>query len=270
MINKAASRPRRLIHDEFGLEDLVDRLNQPADLVERDFALVSIAAQLVQDYGDALCFKGGFVLRHVYGHERFSKDIDATRRAPPKHKFDAEEVAHSVRQASMRNVLEIDPGMPRTDSARSLDFDRIAYRGPLGQGLVALEVSYREGVIEVPDVVTIGDPFFEPFEIPVMAINEIVAEKMRALCQRQRPTDLADLAMIVARQQERLDDERILRLARQKFEIVGRGDRLGRIERNIVEIGTAYAATVSGLAPDAPDFATASAIVLKRIGPLIP
>jgi Nucleotidyl transferase AbiEii toxin, Type IV TA system len=25
---------------------------------------------------DALYFKGGYVLRHVYGYERFSKDID--------------------------------------------------------------------------------------------------------------------------------------------------------------------------------------------------
>jgi predicted nucleotidyltransferase component of viral defense system len=37
-----------------------------------------IAAALVADYGNALCFKGGFVLRHVYGNERFSKDIDTT------------------------------------------------------------------------------------------------------------------------------------------------------------------------------------------------
>lgn len=265
-------RPRRLIHDEYGLQDLVDQLDQPAELVERDFALVSIAAQLVHDYGDTLCFKGGFVLRHVYGHERFSKDIDATRHNPPKHKFNAAEVAESVRAASMRNVIEIDPGEPRTDSGRSLDFDRIEYRGPLGNGTVALEVSYREGVIDPPDIVTIGEPYYEPFEIPVMVINEIVAEKLRTLCQRQRPTDLSDLAMIFEQQSDQLDDASIIRLAKHKFAdgIVKAGDRLARAEANIEAMAGAYSAVVAGVAPDAPDYATAKAVVTGRIGKLIP
>jgi predicted nucleotidyltransferase component of viral defense system len=267
-----SDRPRRLVHDEFGLQDIVDQLGQPPDLVERDFALVSIAVQLVGDFGDALCFKGGFVLRHAYGHERFSKDIDATRRNPPKHKFDADEIAESVRAASMRNVIEIEPGAPRTDSGRSLDFDRIEFRGPLGQGIVALEVSYREAVVDPPELAMIGEPYYEPFEIPVMAINEIVAEKLRTLCQRQRPTDLSDLAMIFDRQAARLDDESIIRLAREKFAagLVRDGDRLARIEDNVEAMASVYAAAVPGLALDAPDYATAKASVLARIRGLVP
>ncbi|MCA1678697.1 MAG: nucleotidyl transferase AbiEii/AbiGii toxin family protein [Actinobacteria bacterium] len=266
------NRPRRLIHDEYGLQDVIDRLDKPAELVERDFALVTIAAQLVKDYEGDLCFKGGFVLRHAYGHERFSKDIDATRREPPRHKFDANEVAESLRAASMRNLIEIEPGAPRTDSGRSLDFDRVEYRGPLGQGIVALEVSYRESVLEPPDLFTIGEPYYEPFEIPVMAINEIVAEKLRALCQRQRPTDLSDLAMIFSREAARLDNATIVRLAEQKFApgLVRDGDRMGRVEENVEAMISAYTDTIPGLAPDAPDFSSAKAMVLGRVRHLIP
>lgn len=262
--------PRRRIHDAYDLQDLIDQLGQPAELAERDFALVSIAAQLVQDYGDELCFKGGFVLRHVYGHERFSKDIDATRRNPPKHKFDADEVAQSVRDASMRNVLEIEPGTPTTDTGRSLDFDRITYQGPISTGHVALEVSYREAVSELPDLVQIGEPFYDSFQVPVMAINEIVAEKLRALCQRRRATDLSDLAMIFRDQAAVLSDADIVRIAVQKFTLVKDGDRAARIERNIGLVATEYANTVSSIAPDAPDFSTASETVLARIKHLIP
>lgn len=61
----------RLVRNEFELRDVADKLDRAADLVERDFALTTIAAKLVENYGDKLCFKGGFVLRHVYGHERF-------------------------------------------------------------------------------------------------------------------------------------------------------------------------------------------------------
>lgn len=162
-MSSTRGRPKRLIHDHFGLQDIIDELDKPAELVERDFALVSIAAQLVVDYGDALCFKGGFVLRHVYGHERLSKDIDATRREPPKHKFDAEEIASSVRSASMGDLLSIEPGQPKTDSGRSLDFASVAYKGPLSTGHLALEISYREAVVEPPDIVEIGPPYYEPF-----------------------------------------------------------------------------------------------------------
>lgn len=84
----AGVTPVRLIRNEFELQDLVDSLGRDSALVEQDFALMTIAAGLVAEYGDALCFKGGFVLRHVHGHERFSKDIDATRINPPKNKLD--------------------------------------------------------------------------------------------------------------------------------------------------------------------------------------
>ncbi len=85
-------RPVRLIHNEFEIRDVIDASGRDPLLIERDFAVVTVAAGLVEAYGDSVCFKGGFVLRHVYGHERFSKDLDATRIKPPKHKPDAAEV----------------------------------------------------------------------------------------------------------------------------------------------------------------------------------
>ena len=197
--------------------------------------------------------------------ECFSKDIDATRRNPPKHKFYADEMAQSIRDASMRNVMQIEPGTPATDTGRSLNFDRIMYQGPISKGQVALEVSYREEVIELPDLVQIGEPFYEDFRIPVMAINEIVAEKLRTLCQRSRATDLSDLAMIFRDQAAALSDPDILRIAVEKFTLVKDGDRAARIERNVSHIATEYANTVSNVAPDAPDYTTASETVLARI-----
>jgi hypothetical protein len=167
------SAPVRLVRNEYELRDVVDKLGRDAELVERDFALMTIATGLVAEFGDQLCFKGGFVLRHAYGHERFSTDIDATRVNPPKHKLDAAGFADTIRQAGMRNLLTLDPGTPRTDSARSLDFDQVRYRGPLGQGSVAVEVSYREDVIETPQLVEVGSPYYEPFAIPILQLEEM-------------------------------------------------------------------------------------------------
>ncbi|MEJ7826307.1 MAG: nucleotidyl transferase AbiEii/AbiGii toxin family protein, partial [Solirubrobacteraceae bacterium] len=186
----AGRSPVRRIRNAFELDDIIATLGVDAGLVERDFALMTIAAGLVAEYGDALCFKGGFVLRHVHGHERFSKDIDATRINPPKNKLDPVEVAAAISRAGMKNLMTLAPESPRTDSGRSLDFDRIRYTGPLGTGLVSVEVSYREDVVEQPELVEVGAPYYEPFPIPVMQLEEIVAEKLRAIAQRDRPTDL--------------------------------------------------------------------------------
>lgn len=260
--------PARLVHNEFDLRDLADALGRDAALVERDFALMTIAAELVDAYGDALCFKGGFVLRHVHRHERFSKDIDATRINPPKHKLDAVEVAETLRGAGARNLVRFAPEPPATDSGRSMDFDRIAYAGPLGRGVVSVEVSYREDIVERPDMAEIGPPYYQPFQIPTMTLHEIVAEKLRTLAQRDRPTDLADLAMVL--DGHPIDGRRVQTIAARKFELVRPGDHRARIEDTIVRLGVAYDAAVAAVAPDAPAYEDAAAIVVGRLAALLP
>lgn len=116
--------PVRVIRNEFELQDLIDRLGRGSGLVERDFALVTIAAGLVETFGDGLCFKGGFVLRHVYRHERFSQDIDATRINPPKSKPDATEVAEAIRPE--RPDAEPTPTGHGRRTTRSRSFSDIA------------------------------------------------------------------------------------------------------------------------------------------------
>lgn len=262
------SSPALLIRNEFELQDVIDRLGRDPALVERDFALVTLAARLVDEFGDRLCFKGGFVLRHVHGHERFSKDIDATRQNPPRHKLDSAEVASVIRSAGMRNFMTLDPGQPTTDSGTSLDFAAVAYQGPLGDGSISVEVSYREAVIDGPEWATIGEPYYEPFQIPVMVPNEIVAEKLRALLQRVRPTDLSDIAQILAGLP--VDPGRVKALAGEKFKLVKQGDHRGRIESNIAEMASQYDGSVSAVAPDAPTYSEAMRLVTSRLRDLLP
>ncbi len=264
----AGTTPVRRIRNEFELDELVQRFGRDSTLIERDFALMTIATGLVAEYGDALCFKGGFVLRHVHGYERFSKDIDATRINPPKNKLDATEVADAISRAGMRNLMTLRPGTPRTDSGRSLDFDQVRYAGPLGSGVVSVEVSYREDVVLEADMVEIGEPYYEPFPIPVIQLNEIVAEKLRALAQRDRPTDLSDLAMILSA--NLVDERKVRELVVVKFELVKQGDAHARIEDTVARLGREYDASVRAVAPDAPAYASARQVVLGRLSSLLP
>jgi predicted nucleotidyltransferase component of viral defense system len=91
----------------------------------RDFALITLAGHLSAHFPRQLVLEGGFVLRHVHGLLRFSKDIDAARHEPPGLELDGEEVAEAVRQASTRNIVRFSPDEPATGSSRSLDFDNV-------------------------------------------------------------------------------------------------------------------------------------------------
>lgn len=260
---------RRRIHDEASLADLAEELDIPAAELERDYLLVSIAAQLVDDFEDALCFKGGFVLRHVHGQQRLSVDIDATRQNPARNKLDTAEVRRSIGRAG-RGVFRLRVGDPQTDSGVSLDFGRVLYRGPLGEGIVAVEVSYREAVILEPVQAAIGPPFFEPFEVPVMAPDEIVAEKLRTLAQRRRPTDLSDIAFLLSTVE--VDHATVRRVAAEKFQpgLVQPGDHAARITANVEAMATEYGAVVGAVSPDSASYEDASKLLLRLLPRLLP
>lgn len=254
------------VRTEFELQDVVEALGQPAGLVARDFALMTIAARLTERYPGELCFKGGFVLRHVHGHQRFSRDIDATRTRPPKHKLDAESLAQEIFRAGGA-LISFKPELPETDSARSLDFNRIVFSGPLAEGLVSVEISYREDVYD-PQVETIGPPYYDPFPIMVLSLDEIVAEKLRALCQRTRATDLADIAMVLRRDEH--DPAHVRELAAKKFKLVKDGDHRERIVARVRRMQAEYRSDVRAIAPDAPDYEAAASILEGALKELLP
>lgn len=218
---------------------LVDVLNHPRYGVSLTQAVDSLLRAASRDsaFLGQLVFKGGIVLRHAHGHLRFSKDIDATRHAPPGHKLEAGDVTTAIRDASIHNVVQFVPDEPATDSARSLDFDSVHVTGEVfPDSEVQVEVSYREAVVGTPVPVHLGSPFYEPFEVLTVEVEEMAAEKLRALAQRLRETDLADLAVML--NDGTINDDSVARFAETKFELVkqGRANRIDRIERNLGEL----------------------------------
>jgi predicted nucleotidyltransferase component of viral defense system len=265
------SRPKRRWGTEFQLRDLLDQSQGSLELATRDFGLLMIVEQLSAQFPSQLVFKGGFVLRHVHGILRFSSDVDSTRHQPARHKLDADDVAAAIRGASVKNIIRFNPQLPATDTANSLDFDHVKVSGSdLPDTVVQVEISYREQIVDEPEVALVGPPFYEEFQILAMAKPEIAAEKMRTFAQRIKPTDLADLAEMFVRYD--INDDDTVRLAKVKFELVkpGIANRLERIERNLDEMGADYDTAVKAVFPEALSYREALDIVWPRIKPLIP
>lgn len=163
------------------------------------------------------------------------------------------------------------PDEPATNSARSLDLDKVHVTAEvLPASDVQVEVSYREAAIGTPVPVDIGSPFHEPFEILTMEPAEMAAEKLRALAQRLRETDLADLAVMLL--DDTVRDDEVARFAETKFELVkqGRSNRIDRVERNLWELATSYDHVVPQLFPEAPSYREAAEIVWPRIKAMVP
>ncbi|HVA75370.1 MAG TPA: nucleotidyl transferase AbiEii/AbiGii toxin family protein [Acidimicrobiales bacterium] len=262
---------RRRWGSRFELADLLEAMPGGTEVGVRDFALITLTGQLSARFPRQLVFKGGFVLRHVHGFLRFSKDVDATRHEPPHHKLDSAEVAEAIRQASIRNLVQFTPDEPATDTARSLDFDNVrVYGETFSRTSVQVEVSYREAVVDDPVEAAIGPPFYDEFQILTMTKEEMAAEKLRALAQRIRATDLADLAALLS--DPAVSDDAVGRLARSKFELVaaGQANRIDRASAHLQDMADTYDVLMPGLFPGASSYRDAMEIVWPRIRALIP
>lgn len=272
-MSTSSDLPKRRWGSAYQLDSMLQAMPGSATSAVSDFALLTIAGHLSAKFRGQLVFKGGFVLRHAHGILRFSTDIDSTRHAPAKHKLDPDAVATAIRDASVGDVVQFDPQMPpATDSASSLDFDDVRISGLMlpPTANVQVEISYREAVIDDPKTVAIGAPFYEDFEILVMTLAEMAAEKVRTLAQRSKVTDLADLAVML--RSENIRDEDVARIAIHKFALVSTGaaNRVDRIERRLFTMGADYDDLVPALFPEAPSYRDAVDIVWPRIKPLIP
>lgn len=143
--------PQRRWRGLVELREMLEAVPGGFEFAVRDFALVTIAHRLTVSFPGRLVFKGGFVLRHVHGHLRLSKDIDATQSTLQSESLNAIMLADAIRAAGIQNVLRFAPGSPATDSANSLDFDRIRVTGEaLPASEVQVEISFREAVSTLP------------------------------------------------------------------------------------------------------------------------
>jgi len=197
---------------------LAAQLQLQAHVVEKDYALgwflAGISAHPV--VGTHWVFKGGTCLKKCYFETyRFSEDLDFTLQDPDHLDADFlagvfDEVAEWVYVAC---GLELPPEArkfdvftnPRgTQSAQG----RVGYRGPLGRAgdppRIKLDLAADEVLVLTPVQRPVHHPYTdrpaEGIRVLSYSFEEVFAEKMRALAERQRPRDLYDVVHLYRRQ----------------------------------------------------------------------
>lgn len=181
------------------------------DIVEKEVVLTYFL-QMLSERGVLadLAFKGGTCIRKTWlgANGRFSTDVDFTALQPERSADDAVlTLAEAVREPFHGIRFEIDlgdRGWYEADDGVSWGV-MPAYRHGLGQGTLKLQVSNREIPTLAPDsreqleVSYFRLLPFRPVVLQCLRIEEILAEKIRATCQRSKPRDIWDLDHFASR-----------------------------------------------------------------------
>lgn len=224
-------------------QDILDRATEwqlRPDIVEKDYVLGWLLVGLAS-YTETHAhwvFKGGTCIKKCYFETyRFSEDLDFS--LLPDAPYTADTIRAGLEAATRlagelsgidfpRNLIEV---RPRQDKQGKPTFQgRISYRGPLGipsLPRVLLDLTLYEDVLDQP---TPRPPFHPyPDDLPgdaailAYSLDELLAEKTRALYERTRPRDLYDVVFLLGNRADAFDFARIHELFRRKCDKGPRG-----------------------------------------------
>jgi predicted nucleotidyltransferase component of viral defense system len=199
-------------------QDILDRAAEwqlRPEVVEKDYVLGWLLAAISSHRELQLLwvFKGGTCIKKTYFETyRFSEDLDFTLvpDAPYSEEAILEQLQATARIAAEMSGLEVPIDLirvlPRHNKAGRGTFQgRIYYRGPLQRtqnyASIIFDITNDETVFAEPVRRTVFHPYSDdlPADVAVQcySLEELLAEKTRALYQRTRPRDLYDVVYLL-------------------------------------------------------------------------
>jgi len=166
--------------------------------VEKDYLQHILLLFLFQRTRRELVFKGGTALQKAFALNRFSIDLDFTSLGDRMEGVIGEVARDITNFGFSAHVAEI-------RRAEISDTVRVRIEGPLYDGSertitgLRLEMSRRRDIVLEPAVKEIVPvyPDLRPYFVVMLALEEILAEKIRALMWRGDARDLYDLWFLI-------------------------------------------------------------------------
>ncbi len=161
---------------------------------EKDYLQHILLLFLSQRIKRGLVFKGGTALQKIFGLNRFSIGLDFT--------LTINEIRESIEKVS-RDITNF--GFPcelfKVEEKRHSKNITLKVKGPLYDGTektisnLRMKISLRKDLLLEPKVIEVIPvyPDLRPYFLPVMHLEEILAEKIRAMVRRSRARDMYDL-----------------------------------------------------------------------------
>ena len=163
---------------------------------EKDYLLEMVLFILSNEAGKKFVFKGGTALYKLYSLNRFSEDLDFTLAASNIH---AEELFAKILRR-LRDI-NINGRIKELSDYQNQKNIKLELRGPLFDGnpsnttVLIINISLKENPIYKPEERKIFSQYMDipAFDCFVMPLNEMLAEKIRAILTRDKPRDVYDV-----------------------------------------------------------------------------
>jgi predicted nucleotidyltransferase component of viral defense system len=259
-------------------QDILDRAVEwqlRHDVVEKDYVLGWVLAAIAQhpETSTNWIFKGGTCLKKCYFETyRFSEDLDFT--LVPEAAYDAEPLqkilVEVVEIAQELSGIAFPPDVvsvrTRKDRLGRETFEgKIGYRGPLGivsTPRILFDLTRHEPLLGEPE----SRPVFHPYpdQLPegttvrAYYLEELLAEKTRALLERTRPRDLYDVVFLLESRAADFDLDEARGLFRGKCEAKSltppSSAELMAVARSAVELRSEWENMLARQLPSLPPF----------------
>ena len=179
----------------------------PPRLAELDYLQDITLLGIYREFGNKLVFKGGTCLYKLYQLNRFSEDLDFTAGKGFKPKDFFVRLSHIFSLFSINCSVKVEPFQHSINVY-------IEINGPLydskkeSRSRLILNISSRESVFLPPRRIPYIPIYQEvrPFDIYAMEEKEILAEKVRAVYQREKARDVYDIWYLLAVKKTQVDD----------------------------------------------------------------
>lgn len=230
--------------------------------LEKDYALSTILRRLYarQETRDLLILKGGTAIHKLFLHRRLSLDLD----------FVAQRAVNLPEIQSQLEVPELQAQVKEYQVFHdALTIHRLRFFGPLGYpNALKVDISFRELPVLPPLPLTLETPYYAPFPVTVMPLEEMTAEKIRAALMRKAPRDYFDLWLLL--QEPALDLTIIPRLVLAKLETVKVAWDPTPLWTGLETLKRAWQADLHELLPQVPDFDTLVQDLRRDLPALLP
>lgn len=211
--------------DEHDLMELSGKFRDIRQL-ERDYLLILLLHEIYYVFTNDLIFKGGTALKYFFNLNRFSEDLDFSftgQKGTSGRRYlnDKMDVALSHFNVQYNIVENERRGNKVGNSTIGINYE-IRIKGPLNQRMgqlqnIKVDISLRDDVIRKPELKYLLPvyPDIATFSLPVMNLEEILAEKIAAMIERDKMRDIYDIYYLLTiknvKYEEKLVKEKMLR-----------------------------------------------------------
>ncbi len=216
----------------------------PLGMIEKEFVLTLVLREIYKSpFKNILAFKGGTALHMLYLHKRLSVDLDFTALGEPDISALKNVLAIKEINAEIRKISAFD---------NSISID-MKYTSLLNYpDSIKIDISLREKPLLELKEKLLSSHYFPEFPVTVFRMEELTAEKMRALVQRKRPRDYFDMWLLL----KEMKFEEFGKIAEKK--LMPAGDKLDihRVFTDLETVKSLWKDDLVQLVPELPDFET--------------